>query len=426
MADVSLYPGSVSPDYMCYEFPKLNYSNANGKVNYWQIVVRIYDAKGRQQQIALGYWMKDGFPPGWYATITTYSGQVGGVMKTSTPNKVTAGKNLRKSNGTNPFTQAVSEANHDHIDHIKNREITNLGDIGMLPAGVDKFVPPQRLKKYPIGSITDFTHIYVQYKYDGVRAVAILEDSANDQNGSISLYSRRAEKYHCSAIVAALRPYMTNDAVIDGELWKQDTPLQEITSQAKNPLKDGRDLVYIIFDVYFPGDKQADQYKRMEYIKKNFTGVSSLLQVAPIWKINSAANLQEFYDHAVGDKHEGIVIRNFQIPYTPAYNGHQSDNYKWKAFQDDEFVIVDFASGEKGKAADLIMFICRTKEGKRFKVTPARPEEWRREELRKCEESDEYFQDTYAGREYTVQYSNLTVDGIPAQPVGKALPDEKA
>ena len=413
---MTLYPGTIRKDLTAYEFPKLIYLNSRGKQQFWQIIISIFDATGRRQQIATGYWHKDAFPPNWYATVQTFSGQVGGKVKESTPDKISKGKNLGRSNATNPFTQAVSEASHLYIDHLRSRELVNRKDIGPIPTEIAKFIPVQRLKIFKREYITDFQHIYAQFKYDGVRAEAIMSDDGEE----IALYSRRAEKYYCSAITRALRPYMKPSIMIDGELWA-DLPLQDITSEAKNPDKDGRALKFIIYDCYFYDDPAADQYKRNDYIQL-FKDISPLLEVAPTQKINSFEELELFFDYAVEKTgHEGVVVRDFTLKYTPSYNNHQSDNYKYKKFFDDEFKIVDFTSGERGKAADLIMFICTTPEGKKFEVVPSRPEAWRREELKRCSEDEEYFETTYKGRDYTVQYATLTKDGIPSQPIGKVF-----
>lgn len=425
MASSTIYPGTISADHYIYAFPKLIYTNARGKQNEWQVFVQIYNQNNERRQISNLYWLPGHFPEGWYATVTVHTGQVGGKIKDTKPDVIKAGKAKR-----NPFTQAVLEANEKYVKQSRSRDIVNREEIADYLPPPSKFIPLQRLSSYrpPM----KFTDIYVQDKLDGVHAEAIVDD----ETGKVTLYSSQEKPYYASAICDILARVMDKDVNLDGELWAPGTLLQDITSAAKNPAKDSKGLVYMIYDAIFlkresDGTVRAssaeDQYVRQAYIKQLVRNANSpLIQVLPSTKVGSLEEIEQYFRNAVDvRKNEGIVVRDFSLPYTPSYNKRKSDNMKYKRLEDDEFEIVGYTSGEKGKAAGLIMFICRTEEGKTFPVTPSRPEEWRRTEFEKCESDPEYFSEKYMGKMYTVQYANYSKDGVPVQPVGKVLEEEK-
>ncbi|CCW70143.1 unnamed protein product [Phytomonas sp. Hart1] len=86
--------------------------------------------------------------------------------------------------------------------------------------------------------------------------------------------------------------------------------------------------------------------------------------------------------------------------------------------RDDEFVIVDAVEGKGKWKGALGAFVCQTKDAKNtFTVTPASSDA----EKKKMWKT---WQANYVGKALTVQYQELTADGIPRFPVGKCVRGE--
>jgi DNA ligase-1 len=79
---------------------------------------------------------------------------------------------------------------------------------------------------------------------------------------------------------------------------------------------------------------------------------------------------------------------------------------------EEEYRIIDFTQGE-GRDAGAVIWVCETADGKVFTVRPRGTLNQRRDWF-----SDG---DKYIGKNLTVIYQELTEDGKPRFPVGKAL-----
>ncbi|CAD2215060.1 DNA ligase (ATP) [Angomonas deanei] len=89
---------------------------------------------------------------------------------------------------------------------------------------------------------------------------------------------------------------------------------------------------------------------------------------------------------------------------------------KYKKMQDDEFIIVGAVEGKGKLKGRLGAFVCQAKKNKglTFTVTPATTEQ-------KKKEMWSVWSKSYKGKALTVQYQDLTPDGIPRFPVGKCI-----
>jgi ATP-dependent DNA ligase len=408
---------------MEYRFPRLVYANQRGTQNYWQIYVQLFDENGVQQPISDDYLNPKLFPAGWYAVTHVDSGQVGGKNVSKTPHITREGKNQGKKNETSPWGQALADAQSKHDKQAKFKLAIagqHSDDDEESPAsGRVTFVPPQKLETYKPGVIKDFTNIYCELKYNGTHCLATLVD------GVVHLKSTQNKDYYGSKLKAALAPLMSPNIFLDGELWARGLKLQEITSIAKNPEKDGEGLTYILYDAYFVDTPEATQYERKAYLNKTFRGLEPLISIAPSIKIQSEADVELAMEKSKEQGMEGIVIRDYLLPYKPAFNKGRSKNYKLKHVDDAEFEVIGFVEGKHGKGIGQILFVCITPDGHEFTVTPAESEEWRRAEFRKCATDPGYFAATYEHQMYTVEYRDTTEDGIPSHAVGKVFGDAK-
>jgi ATP-dependent DNA ligase len=85
--------------------------------------------------------------------------------------------------------------------------------------------------------------------------------------------------------------------------------------------------------------------------------------------------------------------------------------YKLKKFQTEEFKIVGFTSGKKGKSSNAIIWVLETPDGKSFKVTY--------DDVTLEQQKDIYtdcltnFDTKYKNKMMTVRFPSKSEDGVP-------------
>jgi ATP-dependent DNA ligase len=130
--------------------------------------------------------------------------------------------------------------------------------------------------------------------------------------------------------------------------------------------------------------------------------------------------------------YEGAVIRNPKGIYrTRIYSQHRSyDVQKLKPLENAEFEVVGYDQGKKGKNVGAIKFKLKTETGKVFNAEPknmTQDERYRLfEKMSEVQENGKtYFENEYLGKPYTVEYFELSKDGVPQQPKGLGLRDPR-
>jgi hypothetical protein len=127
-------------------------------------------------------------------------------------------------------------------------------------------------------------------------------------------------------------------------------------------------------------------------------------------KVAALSDFRRLFSEFVEAGYEGIMLRNGAGVYRANYRSN--DLQKYKEFMEDEYRIIDFKEGE-GRDAGAVIWVCETADGKEFTVRPRGTMEQRRE----------WFNDgaKYISKNLTVVYQELTEDGKPRFPVGKAV-----
>jgi len=258
---------------------------------------------------------------------------------------------------------------------------------------------------------------YVQPKLDGIRCIA-----TRMTPDKITFFSRtgvRLDSCHLDGIRQELREKWCKEEddecwCLDGELFHPSIGFDELSGMCRSgkastePISTTR-IQYHIFDAI---DKNGDRpfHERLGYIRSKIRSGSLVLQIVPTYEINSVDQILEWHRTFVGEKYEGIIIRNRDGRY---HSGYRSwDLQKYKSFQDNEFIIIGFGTGE-GREAGAVIWECRTPDGKPFRVRPIGSYKHR------CD----LFQNasSYVGCPLTVSYQELTEDGIPRFPIGKGI-----
>ena len=224
---------------------------------------------------------------------------------------------------------------------------------------------------------------YVQPKLDGVRLIV-------SNKGCFSRTGKPVEG------VEHLARGLKDGEYLDGECYAPNKAFEEITSMFKmNP----KDLEFHVFD-YFDVNRPELTFEE----RKDRITVDTFM-------VNKKSEVQGYHDLFVNQGHEGIMIRDASSTYEIG----KRSNYllKYKAFQTDEYEIVDVKEGT-GREKGTAIWVCKVGD-QHFSVRPEGTLEVRKRFLME--------KDKYIGKQLTVRYQNLTALGIPRFPVGVAIRD---
>lgn len=224
---------------------------------------------------------------------------------------------------------------------------------------------------------------YVQPKIDGIRLLV-------SNKGCFSRTGKPVKG------VEHLARGLKDGEYLDGECYVPNKTFEEITSMFKmNP----ESLEFHVFD-YFDLNRPNLTFEE----RKERISVDTFL-------VKKVVEIQKYHDMFVRDGHEGIMIREASSVYEI---GKRSNHLlKYKAFQTDEFPIVDVKEGT-GREKGTAIWVCKVGEH-HFSAKPEGTLEVRRKLL---EDKDKYI-----GKQLTVRYQNLTALGVPRFPVGIVIRD---
>ena len=448
-----------------HSFPKLYAQDKNGKIKVWTAAVLHSSASGAvASRITHGY--------------------INGKQQVAYRN-CEAGKNIGRSNETTPLEQCISETRRKWLDKKEKEAYTEnkpadygegYGDISgndfggggggeddgedcdnasftrpFLPMLAQTFDPTdieagskkKKVIKFPC---------FVQPKLDGLRCVSYAIRSDNDF--IVCLQSRTGAFFTgLPHIAAALRPYLSQhpNIVIDGELYTDQMPFEELAGLIKKKKITAADVQrlkkvkYHVYDIYdhvrhdMPFAERIGLLtavvRRCECIANDThsalrTAVSGRIlrsdttteagaaaaaatSVVVLVRTEKIAMLSEFrrlFAEFVESGYEGIMLRNAAGVYRANYRSN--DLQKYKEFIEDEYRIIGFTQGE-GRDSGAVIWLCETADGKDFTVRPRGTMEQRRTWFSNG--------DSYIGNKLTVIYQELTEEGKPRFPVGKAV-----
>lgn len=319
------------------------------------------------------------------------------------------GKNVGKANETTPEQQAVLEAQSKFTKQVKAgyTEDPNTSEkkiLPMLAMDYDKIKNAKYLK----------TRMYGQPKLDGIRLLAYMVD------GEVKLMSRTGHEMVAEHISGAILPYFAGRETwyFDGEVYSEDFTFQEITSlfrtedKTEEQLETYKRVHYHIFDFFDTADPEVSFEER--YTKlcgMRFAGCLTHVKCVEIDSSNKDV-LDVYHNEQVDQGYEGIILRD---PASKYYIATRSQALiKYKTFVDAEFEIIDGVSGT-GVEQGCVIWRVKNADGKEFSVRPMGSHDKRKEHLLSKQK--------YIGKMITIKYQNLTTDGIPRFPVGKAIRD---
>lgn len=441
-----IIPGNFTPDYKQFIFPVLRYTNERKDLLEWIIEIKL---KKGDKYISIDEKMIDlplfKLDSSYSCELVVNSQQVGGKIRKSVPTIITKGKNIGKKNETNVLTQAFRDALSLYNKQIKK---TNVGSSDEKP-------PPMLIQwlndsKSSILTLEDFKDgITVQRKYNGVRYVTFMNINKN-----IIQYSRTGSDYHPSEYLnkelkvllsnfpnmsvgkygiqteEELEVYKYSTPYIDGELYYHGKSLSYISGQARKE-SDKEILNYLVFDIFFPyaileGYNMISKH-RQQYLDDLFNKKKDFKYIERVtnFKVNNLEELNALAESFIKDGYEGAIARKDNKEYKYSFNNYHSSNViKIKPIYSNEFKVIGFTEGKKGKDVGKIIWICEVENPKdpndaMFTVVPNLSHQ-DRESLFKClsqmvDKKQTRFDRDIKGLPLTLEYSEIS------QKTGKPL-----
>lgn len=252
---------------------------------------------------------------------------------------------------------------------------------------------------------------YVQPKLDGLRCVSFM------LGDRIVHYSRNKKIFPSLGYLdVELMPFFASrpTTYLDGELFTPGRSLQEISGQVRN--SSNTDLnQYWIYDCFDSNDPDEPFSDRSDWLRSMPYGVYVRpVETVEVYSMDEVrSKLAEYLI-----TYEGLMFRN-NATYKIDSTARSSNLIKFKKKHTDEFKIVDYSQGTKGKDVGAIVWVVETKTGGRFNVVPNGTYEYRYELFADCTKRP----NRYIGKMLTVEYSQLSKKGIPQQPKGITIRD---
>lgn len=483
--------GSFNSDNTIFKFNDIKYSLSSGKQSIWRLFISLLDKRKNKVPITDEMLEGEKIENGYKAVIETESGQEGGKVRNSVPTFITEGKHIGAINETNIITQAFRDAFGLYSKKLKkvNSNMTSAivaiegkddvlhGDGDVSHRDVShrdvNMPPPMLVQNIKNNALTeaDFRNgLTLQKKIDGVHYITF-----KDINGKIIKYSRSGLQYSPTSMPklneeleilfnvfnSSFKTILNNIPNLDlemykdfdsknissyfaGELYKHGLPLNIISGQARKE-ETTIDLEYHIFDTFFPiaierGHNMESKYRQLildDLFAKLEPFNLQYIKRVENFKVHSMEEINAYIEQFLKDGYEGGIVRKDNGIYQYSLNNYHSKNIlKIKPTFDDEFPIIGFTQGSKGKDLGALIWICSLKDNKdiTFHVVPNLPLIERKQLFKEL--SNKGIKNVLnnegnaAGAKkssvndfplLTVSYAGLSPKGIPLQPKGIAV-----
>lgn len=345
--------------------------------------------------------------------------------------RLNLGKNLNKINCTTHFTQAIMEAQskwnkkvsegYSVINETINEIITSTNNVNIneninktdnetednkikiiYPMLAQDFNKHKSKLKYPA---------YIQPKLDGYRCIFNSKDkSCNSRQGKEFSIIKTTQLYKelCS---------IKEDFILDGELYIHNCLFEDLGILRKKKLEkndiDYLDKIeYHVYDIVINNMTFDNRFEKLKNLID--TNKFKMIKLVETLEVNSEDKIKEHHTNFIKNNYEGSILRNRLGIYKCKIRS--TDLLKYKDFKDDEFEIVNFTyeTDTSKKNKNLIVWVCKTKNGHEFNVRPGGTKIERQELYSNCVKNFEY-----KGKKLYVKYFELTDRGIPRFPTTK-------
>lgn len=250
--------------------------------------------------------------------------------------------------------------------------------------------------------------VWVDYKLDGIRAVAI-----KDASGRVTLYSRKGHEITTLPTIVELLTRYPAPFVMDGEMMSVSWNDTQSTLFATKNVVDDSAVFYNVFDAMYPeqwfGKNCEMPYtQRRELAATIIKGISDTrIRLVGGQVANSKKQVEDFYKGALDQGYEGIMIKDPNMPYMFK---RSKAIIKLKPHQSWEGVVVAVENGDpNGKWAGRFGAFVVDINGVRTHVGGGYTDEMR-EEITKNPTA-------YIGRTMELKGQEMTKDGVVRFPV---------
>ena len=402
------------------EFPKLILSNKNAKKSSLKQTQKVWKIKTKIDSNLNK------------VTLITESGELNGRIKST--QKVLSNIKLSSKKGISTLEKYAEEQakklfnnkkkegyieykinsnNENEInDEIKNIEEEN--SIQKEPEPKIKKITirpyyPMLAYQYNIKKSEIKFPCFVQPKLDGVRCVVV----------DNKLYSRNGNRFPVLPhIEDELKLNNRDNLILDGELFTDDINFEKIVGLVKKFKKseeDEKNSEKIYLNVFDYIDSKLTYEQRLKNLNNFFEKNKNMKNIKQVKteECKKEENINDFLEKYTKEGFEGVIIRNKNGIYEE--NNRSVNLQKLKKFIDEEFEIIDYTTPNIGKEVGCVIWICKTKEGKKFNVRPSGNYKERKNLYRNAKK--------YIGKMLTVRYQELTNGKVPRFPVGVAIRD---
>ncbi len=361
----------------------------------------------------------------------TESGLVGSEYKvTKTKPKKIKERNYGKVNYRTSEEQAYLEAKRVWDSRFERGHRSSIEAARRLVGEPKHFFQPMLADKYSEKMVEGHFPVMIQPKLDGIRCIVRKESSrivARSRNGK----EFDTLEYMINDLDPMFKKYP--NLILDGELYNHEykEDFNKIISlvRKKKPtscdpawldtLEEARDkLQYWIYDI--PQiDSSEDLNKTYEdrvfsivrELKEKELWPSSLRYTKTVF-CGKLDVISTVYNEHVDAGYEGSMVR-----LNKGYESSRSKSLlKYKEFQDAEYLVVGIDEGSGNRTGTAKHLVCKdVKTGKVFNSNIKGTFEWYTELLDNKED--------YIGKMVTIQFANLTPDGIPRFPFALSFRD---
>lgn len=273
------------------------------------------------------------------------------------------------------YKDTVQEAEHDNSNQMGLLR-------PMLAQSVDKV------------SNIDYVGAVLQKKLDGHRCMITKQD------GEVIAYSRQGKEISSiTHILRALRDALPEGTTLDGELYCHGQPLQTLASWIKRAQDNTFLLNFVCYDLVAMDDYIERHKELSDIIKSADTGHTGKILPLPYIPYKDIPSMYEEMHRVRSAGFEGLMLRLAGRSYEAGKRS--SGLLKVKYFHDSEFKCI----GVEPSADGWGICICLADNGKEFRTSAPGTFTDKVEVLRNKED--------YIGKWLTIEYSQLTVDGIP-------------
>lgn len=317
-------------------------------------------------------------------------------------------KHAGKSNEVTPEEQATKEVEAMYVKKKKSGYFDNVEDIDSCT-----LIKPMLALKFKDYGDKISMPVYSQPKLDGFRCITKPD----------GLWSRRGEKFiTCPHIEDKMvKLSVKHNVIFDGELYNHEfkddfNSLQSLINKKKPTLVDYEQTAKLVeYHIYDIVDTDKTFEERMEVLNKISEELSDDLTIKFVATdiCKDSDDLDNKYSSYLLDGYEGQMVR-VNVEYQ--LNKRSKHLLKRKEFTDAEFTIVDIEEGIGNRSGMAGRVTCQLPNGNTFGAgikggIEVNKQLWADKE-------------SLIGRKATIEFFNLTPDGVPRFPVFKCVRED--